>query len=207
MFIYKIVCSASGDCYIGQTRFSVERRFRRHLYLSRRGSETHLHRAIRHYGEAAFSVQVLEEVSEAHLSERECAWIEILQPAYNMTTGGEGGDTSTSARYQAALAQRDQSGSRNPMWGRRGERHPNFGKKKTADQLLTQKKALTEAWRHDLNRRREFSERITGFEANPGAQKTAKPILFDGIIFRSVSEAVRVTGKNAYHIKKNGTFL
>lgn len=90
MFIYRIINLITNDFYIGKTKHSISRRFRSHLSAMRRGSSSHLHRAIRKYGEQNFVAENVESVSEQNLSEREMYWINELQPHYNMTMGGEG---------------------------------------------------------------------------------------------------------------------
>ena len=91
MFIYRIINVVTNDFYIGKTKHSISQRFRSHINTVRRGSSSHLHRAIRKYGKQNFIVENIESVSpEQSLSEREIYWIAALQPHYNMTNGGEG---------------------------------------------------------------------------------------------------------------------
>jgi hypothetical protein len=75
---------------------------------------------MRKYGEENFEFSILEEVGSSEiLNEREIIWIEKLKPTYNMTKGGDGGDTSNSPNYKIAIKNRDQSGSKNGMYGRK----------------------------------------------------------------------------------------
>jgi len=96
MFIYKITNKVNGKTYIGKTSKSIEERFRRHFYHHKTGN-THLYRAMRKYGFDSFSVAMIEETSQ--LNEREIFWIKELQPEYNMTKGGDGGDSSKSLTF------------------------------------------------------------------------------------------------------------
>jgi hypothetical protein len=56
---------------------------------------------MRKYGIENFMIEVLE-ITE-HLDEREKYWISTLHPQYNMTAGGEGGDTSSSPNFISAM--------------------------------------------------------------------------------------------------------
>lgn len=71
---------------------------------------------MRKYGKDNFTIEVLEETDIPN--EREMYWIEHLNPHYNMTKGGDGGDTSNSPTYKLGMAKRNTSGSNNSMYGR-----------------------------------------------------------------------------------------
>lgn len=99
MIIYCITNNINSKRYIGKTKFSAEKRFQKHVYSANSGSDTYFHKAIRKYGKENFTILVLEE------SEAEEYWIAKLRPEYNMTKGGDGGDTSSSPKYKAAIAE------------------------------------------------------------------------------------------------------
>jgi group I intron endonuclease len=100
MIIYKIINQTNGDFYIGKTTKKKEVRLREHFYRSTYNSQTYLHRAIRKYGRENFIIEEIEtEVPEESLNDREMFWINKLNPKYNMTTGGEGGNTSLSPNF------------------------------------------------------------------------------------------------------------
>lgn len=95
--IYKITNLINGKIYIGQTRFSIKKRYERHLYEAQRGVLQYpLYKAIRKYGNKNFNVEQIEEVSEDLLDERERYWIKYYDSfiknnkGYNCTYGGEG---------------------------------------------------------------------------------------------------------------------
>jgi group I intron endonuclease len=115
--IYQITNKVNGKTYIGKTTKSVEERFRRHITNHKTG-KTHLYSAMRKHGIENFIVSILEEVVEA-IDDRERLWIANLSPEYNMTKGGEGGDTSDSINYKNGMLKRDLSGPKNPMFGRK----------------------------------------------------------------------------------------
>lgn len=123
MYVYKIENSETGDVYIGVTTKTVDVRFAAHVAKASAGSKTHLHRAIKKYGISCFSVTILEFVDGdvECLFEAERRWIQLLSPSYNMTNGGEGGDTSSSPNYKEAMVRRSSviAGSNNPFFGRK----------------------------------------------------------------------------------------
>lgn len=90
--IYKIVNNVNGKEYVGQTTYSLEERWKRHLIDSHKESLARpLYRAIRKYGKDAFSIELLEETDS--LNEREIYWIGKLntyRTGYNATLGGDG---------------------------------------------------------------------------------------------------------------------
>lgn len=96
MFIYKITNCVNHKIYIGKTTKTIEERFQRHTY-NHKNQNTYLYKSMRKYGIENFSIEIIEETHS--LDEREIFWIESLKPEYNMTKGGEGGDTSTSPNY------------------------------------------------------------------------------------------------------------
>lgn len=94
MFIYQITNKINGKRYVGKTsKKTIQDRWKTHLSDSKR-SNTKLYNAIKKYGGENFSIDVFEQtgnVSREKLNERERYWIEVLEPEYNMTKGGDGG--------------------------------------------------------------------------------------------------------------------
>jgi hypothetical protein len=103
MIIYKITNLINGNFYIGKTIKTADERFKRHFYNHKNGN-THLYKAMRKYGFYNFRIEVLEQTEL--LNEREMYWIEVLNPQYNMTIGGDGGDTSKSPNFSKGLKKR-----------------------------------------------------------------------------------------------------
>ena len=94
-YIYKITNQMNGKFYIGKTkRKSIARRWFEHQYNARKIDYRHpLYDSIKRYGPEKFEIEVIEECEEDVLSEKEALWIKKLSPQYNLTEGGEGGDT------------------------------------------------------------------------------------------------------------------
>lgn len=87
-FIYKVTNKVTGKSYIGQTRKSVEFRWRQH-----KNSKDcyYFHKAIQKYGEENFEVTTLEECDVEDLDSKEIFYISkynTFNNGYNMTTGG-----------------------------------------------------------------------------------------------------------------------
>lgn len=91
--IYKITNIINGKKYIGKTTIGLENRFQTHKYASKKVN-TYLYKSMRKYGIENFIIELVENVSNLSiLDDREIFWIEKLQPEYNLTAGGTGGNT------------------------------------------------------------------------------------------------------------------
>lgn len=93
-FIYKITNRVNGKMYIGQTRFTIEHRFKQHLKNAIRDKRNQpLYRAFNKYGIKNFDIESIEEVNIEELNEREMYWIAYynsFKEGYNATIGGNG---------------------------------------------------------------------------------------------------------------------
>lgn len=94
-YIYKITNDVNGKVYIGQTSFSIEKRFKQHLkeYKKERCEKRPLYSAIRKYGPEHFHIEMIEETDQP--LEREKYWIKYYNSygnknGYNATMGGDG---------------------------------------------------------------------------------------------------------------------
>ena len=133
MMIYKIVNNLTGDFYIGKTTKTKEERLQRHFYSSLYGSQTHLHRAIRKYGESNFIIEEVEcPLPQDILNEREMYWIKTMNPSYNMTEGGDGGNTHNSPNFVKAMKEYHSKKPKKEYatCGMQGKTHTKEGKNK-----------------------------------------------------------------------------
>lgn len=92
-FIYKITNRVNNKLYIGQTRFTIEHRFKQHIYDSKREMTVPLYKAMRKYGIENFYIEPIESVEYSKLDEREIFWIaelDTFDKGYNATRGGQG---------------------------------------------------------------------------------------------------------------------
>lgn len=89
-YIYKITNKVNGKVYIGQTRYTVEFRWRQHQHKK---DNTYFHNAIKKYGADNFIVETLEECECEKLDSREIFYIakyNTFKDGYNLTLGGDG---------------------------------------------------------------------------------------------------------------------
>lgn len=92
-YIYKITNKVNGKSYIGQTRYTIEFRWRQHIHKK---DNTYFHNAIKKYGVDNFIVEKLEECNIEDLNEREIYYIakyNTFKDGYNLTIGGDGNRT------------------------------------------------------------------------------------------------------------------
>lgn len=94
-YIYKVTNTVNGKMYVGQTKRTIDRRWKEHIHNSFTESSFDkgpLHLAIKKYGADAFVVEQIEECENADLNDRETYWIKQLGTfgkGYNVTIGGE----------------------------------------------------------------------------------------------------------------------
>jgi group I intron endonuclease len=170
--IYLITNTIDGKRYIGKTSRSIEQRWYEHCKNAEYGHDTYLYRAIRKYGKDAFTIELLTY----GLDEEEIQLIAEHKPEYNMTTGGDGGNTSSSPNYVTAMARRSYVGELNPNYGKRGTNSPNHGKKRTQEQ----------------------KDRI----ANSDYLRTKRrPVMIDGVYYESVLKAARALGRSERYVR------
>ncbi len=89
-YIYKITNKVNGMSYIGQTRYTVEFRWRQHQHKK---DGCYFHNALHKYGVENFTVETLEECEVSKLNEREIFYIakyNTFDKGYNLTIGGDG---------------------------------------------------------------------------------------------------------------------
>lgn len=134
MIIYKITNVINGDFYIGKTTKTIQERFKSHLYeASYNRKKTYLYKAIRRYGEDNFTIKVIEcQVDPSELDNRERYWIEKLKPHYNLTDGGEGGDTSKSPKFIQSIKEYHKNKPREEYatYGMLGKTQPKSAREK-----------------------------------------------------------------------------
>jgi group I intron endonuclease len=93
--IYRATNKRNGKIYIGQTRFSLEKRIREHEESSAR-KKMAIGLALEKYGKKVFEWQTIDQAdTKANLDEKERMWIAFYRSndpkhGYNLTNGGEG---------------------------------------------------------------------------------------------------------------------
>lgn len=147
--IYCIRNIINGMIYIGQS-VDLEKRFKRHKNSLNYGKHhsDFLQRAWDKYGPNAFEFEILEECQESDLNEKEHYYIDKVfksrdyKNGYNNREAGSNGRFSEESRRKMSESTKGQicneetrkkfsamySGSGNPMFGRKGQLAPMFGK-------------------------------------------------------------------------------
>ena len=90
--IYIIKNNINTKVYIGQTIQTLGKRFSNHKIASD-FEDTKFYRAIRKHGKENFYIELIEEVPQEELNNRECYWIKFYDSyynGYNSTLGGQG---------------------------------------------------------------------------------------------------------------------
>ena len=82
--VYKITNTVTNDFYIGSSK-DVKKRWREHKckYTWNRCPNNPMYQDMKRYGTDKFEFQVIEEVEESFLKEKEQQFIETLNPTYN----------------------------------------------------------------------------------------------------------------------------
>ena len=89
--IYKHT-SPNGKSYIGQSINSLKERLKSHISSAKSGKKSLFNNAIRKYGIENFISEIIEEVDNTLLNEREIYWIDFYNTyhmGYNQTLGGD----------------------------------------------------------------------------------------------------------------------
>ena len=98
-YIYKITNKENGKVYIGQTvKVTPTDRYSQHRYLATHPEQektaSYLHRSMAKHGLDSFTFEVIEEVENSELDNREIYWIKeynsLIPNGYNVSSGGGG---------------------------------------------------------------------------------------------------------------------
>lgn len=92
-YVYRIVNEVDDKCYVGVTKFPIEKRLQQHFRDSKRFPNRSLYKAINTFGKEKFSIELLEECDAETKSKKEIFWIDKFNSyinGYNDTYGGSG---------------------------------------------------------------------------------------------------------------------
>ena len=199
--IYKITNTKTGKIYIGKTTKSLNDRLQGHINSADKGNNFKLSRAIRKYGKENFIIEPIDVADTRNeLNEKEIYYIKkynSLEDGYNMTIGGEGGNTyidksdeemkAISEKISAALHKNNGNrgqlvGPKNSMYGKH---HTPEAKEKMSKALKGKKfskehnKKISEYYRgrkkHYLPPHTKLF--ITNIKTNETCIKTAKEVV------------------------------
>lgn len=199
--IYKITNTKTGKVYIGKTTKSLNDRLQGHINNADKGNNFKLSLAIRKYGKENFIIEPIDFAeTREELNEKEIHYISeynSLEDGYNMTMGGEGGNTyinksdeemkAISGKISTAL--RKNNGNRGQFVGPKnsmyGKHHTPETKEKMSKALKGKKfskehnKKISEYYRgrkkHYLHPHTKLF--VTNIETNEICVKTAKEVV------------------------------
>jgi group I intron endonuclease len=186
--IYKITNCVNGKVYIGKSIDILNRRWVYHKSLLNKGTHInkHLQNSWNKYGENNFDFSIILECTPDELDEYEIYYIDLYKSylpeyGYNKTLGGDGAIPTEETRKKMSIAHKGilgtpesklkQSiklrGENNPMYGRKRELSPVYGKPKSDETIQKLKNYWTD------ERRLEQSKLISG-ENNPMSGRIGK---------------------------------
>ena len=149
--IYKITNTKTGKIYIGKTTKSLNDRLQGHINSADKGNNFKLSRAIRKYGKENFIIEPIDVADTRNeLNEKEIYYIKkynSLEDGYNMTIGGEGGNTyiDKSDEEMKAISEKN-SAALHKNNGNRGQlvgpKNSMYGKHHTPEAKEKMSKAL-----------------------------------------------------------------
>lgn len=130
--IYRIRNNETGKTYVGKTEQTLKARLRRHRAEVTRGTNRPLYNSLRKHGIHSFTIEVLEEVPNEDLIERERFWIkdqDCIHPnGYNFTLGGEGGNVKRFWTEEARIVLHKQQAEKRRGQKRTSQQRENFSK-------------------------------------------------------------------------------
>jgi group I intron endonuclease len=197
MIIYKITNTINDKAYIGQTMFTLERRWR---YHSRNPNNTHFGNAIQKYGLHCWKLEVLENVTERKLlNEREIYWVayyNTFNSGYNSTAGGLQNtliSEQTKSKISASLTgktQRKRTPEQNKANSERQKGKKQGPRKNKLPSLTEERKlALSIKMRGKPQRKRTIEERMAQSIIQSG--KKHKPRTEE----QKLAQSIRTKGK------------
>ena len=98
MIIYKITNKITNKCYIGKTNGTIESRFKKHIQNAKKRINRRLYDSMNYHGYENFYIEQIASASTiTELNEKEIRYIDefnsMTPNGYNMTIGGDGGNT------------------------------------------------------------------------------------------------------------------
>jgi group I intron endonuclease len=115
MIIYRITNKLNNKIYIGQTIYTLDIRWKKHLWNVKHRKNVYLYNAINHYGPENFLIEEIEKCTNINeLNQRETYWIQYYKSnqkefGYNMTTGGDNRTLNPELVAKIAKTRRDKN--------------------------------------------------------------------------------------------------
>ena len=124
-FIYKVTCTINNKSYIGKTKQDIDSYIEGHFQNALKNSPTRVfYRAIQKHGRENFIYETLYEGPVEMLNEMECFYIQKYHTylglpdccGYNMTMGGDGGDTNTQHPMKSEIYSKVSKSNKGRIW-------------------------------------------------------------------------------------------
>lgn len=167
--IYKISNTYNDKIYIGQTITSLNERWSGHRCDAKR-KNTPLYALMKKFNDnvnEVFSIEVIEEIDDELLDEREIYWIKkynsLFPKGFNMS---EGGQSYLTESERLRMSERVK-GENNPMYGKFGELNPFYGKCHSVEtkKLMSEKakcRVISEETKNKIGESTKIRHQING---------------------------------------------
>ena len=202
MEIYKITNTETNKVYIGKSNNS-NKRLKQHFRNAKcEKTQTKLHRSIRKYGTKSFVMDIVESnIPIEDINKKEIKYIakyDSFKNGYNMTLGGDGGDTSASIVFQESM--KKLHANKKPedyaTYGMLGKTHTKIAKEK---QSAARKKWHNTATHEQREKRKCRGEKNGMYGKTPS---NAIPVLVEGKEYSSLPKAAAAYNLSPYKLKK-----
>lgn len=206
--IYCITNTKNGNQYIGQTKSELNKRWKEHIYESKKYNTRPLYRAINKYGTDVFKIRILEECPVEKLNQRETFWIEKLDTfnnGYNATSGGDHFDHSDITKDKISVTMSDVE--RSEEWiNNVSKAHKEKIKNGELWGCLTGKYANGEKLKRKVKATKlDTKEELIFNSMREGAKEIAGNELYAGNISRAIKEGFTAYGYKWEKIDKTPT--
>lgn len=173
--IYRIVCFATGKCYVGQTNNPKKRKNTHFVTLRNQDHHNnHLQNAYLKYGEGQFYFEVIEnDIASTEINSREMYWIRYFDSFENGYNKNSGGDNHESASKKPCV------------WN---------GIKYESISLAAQSLGIDNS---------TMSDRVTkGYTCDQDVRQGSNICIWNGINYRSIAEAARASGVDSKTVRE-----
>lgn len=193
--IYKITHNESGKVYVGQTTRTSEQRWRGHQDDARynRNPGSHFCNALLKYGFTAFSVEVIEQIPDELLNQREVYWISFYDSTdplkgFNITEGGNRPPSQKNRKRSEETKRRISESKKGKKLNISKEdlelRAIKISEKKKGIRFSEEhKQALSKAWKSRPPRKPEQTEKVKKSSTGKINIKKYQLISPDGVIY------------------------
>lgn len=219
--VYSITCKSTGKGYLGSS-IDIAYRWKRHLYLLRKGVHTnpHLQNSFDKYGESNFEFRLIEDLSGLTREEilyQEQVYLDImnLKNSFNVCLDARGGKVSDEAneRRKESLRKFHKEnpealrGENNPFYGRshspaskEAVSKANLGRVRSEEfkRLKSEFMSNRRGKHHTESHRNKLREKYSG-----GGNPSAVSVTVNGIFYETKKEAIKALGlKYHYQLDK-----